>query len=121
MDKARRFEDLLVWQESRKLVQNIYRVSELWKDYGLRDQIRRAAVSIVSNISEGYERETREELVRFLYIARGSAGEVRAQLYVAIDLKYLSQHDFELIYDIADHIIRMLAKLIETTKTRKHV
>lgn len=119
--KTEKFEDLRVWQKARELTRGIYTASEYWKDFGLRDQIRRASVSIVSNIAEGYERETREELIRFLYIARGSCGEVRAQLYIASDLKMLKQADYNILHDMADYVIRMLAKLISTTKERKYV
>lgn len=120
-EKAKRFEDLRVWQKSRELTGEIYRVSEKWRDYGLKDQIRRATVSVVSNIAEGYERESMAELIRYLYIARGSCGEVRAQLYIAMDLKLIRKNDFDVLFEMADYVIRMLAKLISTTKERKFV
>ena len=83
--KVERFEDLFVWQRARELVRLVYQATNGWKDYGLKDQIRRAAVSVMSNIAEGFERGTKDEFLYFLYVARGSCGEVRAQSYVAID------------------------------------
>ena len=94
MERPEKFEDFIVWQQARELVGLIYaqtRSGDFAKDYGLKDQIQRAAVSIPSNIAEGYERNSNRELLRFLYIAKGSAGEVRSQLYTALDLKYLAQ------------------------------
>lgn len=79
----RRFEDIQAWQEARVLASEIYRVTnsgDFARDFGLKDQIRRASVSVVSNIAEGFEKDSPREFVRFLRIAKGSAGEVRAQL-----------------------------------------
>lgn len=98
MGKVERFEDLDIWQQSRKITNNIYtacREDQFSKDFGLRDQIQRAAVSIMSNIAEGFERGTNKEFVQFLFIAKGSAGEVRSQLYVAHDLGYIKQDTFD--------------------------
>jgi len=83
-----------------------------WKDYELKDQIRRAVVSISSNIAEGYDRSSKADFARFLNIAKGSGAEVRSQLYLALDLKYLSQDDFEVIYQKVDYVVRQLSKLI---------
>lgn len=110
--QVKRFEDLFAWQESRKLVNEVYSLAKAWKDYGLKDQIQRAAVSALSNLAEGFERGTKDELLYFWYIARGSAGEVRAQLYVALDQSYISRQQFERVYDMADHVSRLIAKLI---------
>src|SRR6266581_901487 len=88
------FEDLEVWKEGRRLTQGIYQLTRnenFSKDFALRDQIRRAAVSIMSNIAEGFERGGNQEFVQFLYIAKGSCGEVRSQLYVALDQEYIDQ------------------------------
>jgi four helix bundle protein len=98
MAKLERFEDLEVWQQSRMIAKNIYIASsqgQFARDFGLRDQIRRAAVSIMSNIAEGFERGTNKEFIQFLYIAKGSAGEVRSQLYVALDLGYIEKDRFD--------------------------
>ena len=91
--KLTRFEDLECWREATSLAIEVYQASsdgEINKDFVLREQIRRAAVSIASNIAEGKERETIAEFIRFLYIARGSAGELRTQLYIANKIGYLN-------------------------------
>ena len=85
-----KFEELIAWQKSRELVTAIYKVTngkEFSRDFGLRDQIQRAAVSIMSNIAEGFERAGRAEFHQFLVIAKGSCAEVRSQLYVALDIR----------------------------------
>ncbi|MBK9314203.1 MAG: four helix bundle protein [Acidobacteria bacterium] len=91
---VRRFEDLIAWQRARRLTADIYKISRnsnFARDFGLRDQIRRAAVSVMSNIAEGFERNRQGEFHQFLSIAKASCGEVRAQLYVAYDVGYLDQ------------------------------
>lgn len=97
MAKIEQFEDIKGWQLGRELVRKIYEVTrsgEFSRDFGLSDQIRRAAVSVMSNIAEGFERNSTKEFIQFLYIARGSAGEVRSQLYVALDLGYVTEIAF---------------------------
>ena len=108
----KQFEDLYIWQQARELVKLIYAVSEQWRDRSLQDQMRRAAVSVISNIAEGFERGTKAEFLYFLYVARGSCGEVRSQLYVAVDQKYLSQESFAKLQDKADYTSRLIAKFI---------
>ena len=96
MAKIERFEKMDVWQQARTIAKNVYvasRQGEFARDFGLRDQIQRAAVSIMSNIAEGFERGTNKEFIQFLFIAKGSAGEVRSQLYVAFDLGYKGIQD----------------------------
>jgi len=91
------FEDLDCWKLGRELSRKIYAITkadEFSKDYGLKDQIRRAVVSIMTNVAEGYERGTNKDFAKFLYIARGSAGEVRSLLYVALDQDYIEKSDF---------------------------
>jgi four helix bundle protein len=88
------FEDLEIWKEARRLTQAVYRLtrdSRFAKDFGLTGQIRRAAISIMANISEGFERGGNQEFIQFLYVAKGSCGEVRSQLYVALDQEYVDQ------------------------------
>jgi four helix bundle protein len=102
MATARQFEDLNVWQDARQLVAAVYSASKARafnQDFGLRDQIRRAAVSVISNIAEGFERGTRKEFVQFLNIAKGSNGEVRSQLCVALDQKYIGETEFNSLRD----------------------
>jgi four helix bundle protein len=117
---ARSFEDLEVYQLARKLTNAIYEASRstsFAKDYGLRDQIRRAAVSVMSNIAEGFERNSNADLINYLHIAKGSCGEVRAQLTVALDQRYISEKAHAELEDLTLHISAMLRKLIEHVKT----
>jgi four helix bundle protein len=110
-----RFEDIKAWQTARNLVSAIYRVSgrgKFEKDFGLRDQIRRAAVSAMSNIAEGFERCSDKEFHRFLYIAKGSAGEVRSQLFVALDLEYLTSEEFSNLRLKAEEVAKALSGFI---------
>lgn len=96
------FEDLEIWKTARKLTNKIYKITSngvFLKDYGLRDQMRRAAVSIMSNIAEGYERGGNQELIQFISISKGSCGEVRAQLYVAMDQECMNMQECELLID----------------------
>lgn len=121
MSSAKKFEDLVCWQESRKLVDLIYKTSRRpqFVDFSLKDQIRRAAVSVLSNIAEGFERGSKEEFIYFLYIAKGSCGEVRAQSYVALDQKFLSPVECTEINDLARMISVMIYRLIESLKVSK--
>jgi four helix bundle protein len=115
MATVKRFEELGVWQDSRQLVRAIYSLSKrrsFYQDCGLREQIRRAASSTMSNIAEGFERGTRKEFLQFLNISKGSNGEVRSQAYVALDQGYLSQTEFESLRDSATALSRRLASFI---------
>lgn len=111
---ASRFEELTVWQKARELNSIIYSTTLNWRDYSLKDQICRAVVSISSNIAEGYERSSRDDFKRFLYIAKGSAAEVRSQLYLALDLKYIHKEQFNELQDKVSFVIILLAKLIKS-------
>jgi len=115
MAKINNFEDILAWQKARELNKEIYKISnnELFnRDFGLKDQIRRASVSVSSNIAEGFERNGSKEFKQFLYIAKGSAGEVRAQLYIALDLGYIKNEEFELINSLVTETSKMISGLI---------
>ena len=95
---SKTFENIEVWQLSRNFVKEIYDLTNnnhFYKDWDLKNQIRKASVSVMSNISEGFERRTTKEFIHFLNIAKGSSGEVRSQLYIALDLKYISLTEFE--------------------------
>ncbi len=110
-EKIRRFEDLVAWRKARKLAAEIYRVTSegrFSKDFGLRDQIRRASVSVMSNLAEGFDRGGRGEFHKFLVIAKGSCAEVRSQLYVALDAHYLSQELFEKLSNMAEEVSRII-------------
>ena len=115
-----KFEDLEVWKEARLLVNRIYDLSgdtAFAKDFGLRDQIRRAAISVLSNIAEGYERDSDIEFGRYLSIAKGSAGEIRAQLYIARDRYYISETDFQATKTAAESLGRRIARFIAYLKS----
>ncbi|TXH00465.1 MAG: four helix bundle protein [Candidatus Moraniibacteriota bacterium] len=118
--QVKKFEDLYAWQQSRELVKLVYQMCRTWKDYSLQDQIQRSAVSVLSNLAEGFERGTKDELIAFWYIARGSCGEVRAQLYVALDQDFIDQQTFDLVYDKADYTSRLIAKLIAGYKLNSY-
>jgi four helix bundle protein len=121
MATVERFEDLDVWQNARTLTNRVYehtRQEPFSKDFGLRDQIRRASISIMSNIAEGFESRTQRVFIDYLGHARGSAGEVRAQLYVARDQEYISESDFDTSYGIVETVSRQLFRLIEYLKSR---
>ena len=116
MATIERFEDIEAWQKGRELTRELYASSNqglFAKDFGLRDQVRRAAVSVMSNIAEGYERGGNKEFSQFLAQAKGSCGEIRAQLYVALDQEYLDKATFDRLTDMALQISRMLAGLIK--------
>jgi four helix bundle protein len=109
-----RFEDLLVWQKAMRLSVAVYKATregEFAKDFGLRDQVQRAAVSILSNIAEGFDRNSRAEFARFVSIARGSAGEVRAQIHLARELGYLQDEKSKELLGMCEEITRMLIAL----------
>ena len=115
MGTFKTFEEINVWQNARGLVKDVYKVTrsgDFGKDYGLKDQIQRAAVSICSNIAEGFERRGNKEFINFLWIAKGSAAEVCSQLHNAKDIGYITDEQFQSIYDSAKKIGGMLFNLI---------
>ena len=117
-----KFENLRVWQQARLLTQQIYQLSRTGafaKDFGLRDQICRASVSIMANIAEGHERSSQAEYRQFLVIAKGSCGEVRSLLYVAYDTDYLSEDTAKSLRVQAYQISGMLASLISKIENSK--
>jgi four helix bundle protein len=112
--RVARFEDLLAWQKAKVLCLAIYRVTgsgRFARDFGLRDQIQRAAVSVMSNIAEGFDRNSRPEFARFLAIARGSAGEVRSQLYLARELGYVGEEEAGALLSDCLEVTRILVSL----------
>jgi four helix bundle protein len=113
------FEELPVWQKARELVKFIYALTKeeaFRKDFSLVDQIRRAAISVLSNIPEGFERGSNAEFIQFLYIAKGSAGEVRAQLYAAFDQGYMTGEQFKKGYHLCRNVSGQLSGLIDYLK-----
>lgn len=109
-----KFEDIIAWKKSRELTQIIYQILNDNKDYGFKDQIKRAVISIMNNIAEGFERRSNKELKNFLFIAKGSCGEVRSMLYVALDLNYIDRQEFEKAYDLTVEISKLLSGFIKT-------
>lgn len=120
MATIERFEDLVCWKKSRELAKEIYLAFRECKDYGFRDQVQRAAVSVVSNIAEGFERGTKSEFVNYLYIAKGSASEVRAQLYVAIDAGYLNVEMFKYLSNLSSECSRLIQSFADKVKSGSH-
>jgi four helix bundle protein len=117
--KIESFEDLRVWQKGIELVKQIYLVTgdgELKRDFGLRDQLRRAAVSVPTNIAEGFERSSRKEYLLFLNIAKGSAGEVRSLLRVALEVGYMDQLKYDQLRDAVLTLSRYLSNQIKSLK-----
>lgn len=117
MATIRQFEELIVWKKARELTKEIYKEFRYLKDYGFKDQIQRASVSIMSNIAEGFERGTKQEFLNYLYIAKGSAGEVRAQLYVALDNQYLNIGTFKYLNSLVLECSRLISSFINKVKT----
>ena len=116
MASLKSFEDLEVWQKSREFAKEIYaisRESHLSRDFILRDQIIRSAVSIISNIAEGFERGGTGEFIQFLSVAKGSAGELRSQLYIVLDQGYIDENKFKELIEMNTAISRMISRLIE--------
>jgi four helix bundle protein len=119
MASIERFEDMEVWRQARRTAGKIYADTGqggFARDFGLRDQIRRAVVSMMSNIAEGFERGSNREFIQFLFIAKGSAGEVRAQLYLALDLGYIEKATFDQLNADLLSISRQLSGLIQYLK-----
>ena len=111
-----RFEEIEAWKTARQLTTIVYKISDIGmfaKDYGLKDQIRRASVSTMSNIAEGFESRTDMQFINYLGHAKGSSGEVRSQLYVALDLNYISQEQFAEAYEFADKASRQIKRFID--------
>ncbi len=121
MGKFNNFEEIISWQKARELNLIIYKLTNsndlFFKDFGFKDQIRRASVSISSNIAEGFERQTTKEFIRFLYIAKASAGEVRSQLYLAFDIKYVNKNEFEELKLKTNEVSKLISGLIKYLNT----
>ena len=115
MPTFRRFDEIEAWQKARELAKVVYKLSgrgPFAKDFGLRDQIRRASVSIMANIAEGFERDETGEFVQFLAVAKGSAAEVLSHAYVALDQDFISQEDFDRLVASPAEVGRMWAALM---------
>ncbi len=120
MAKIERFEDIQAWQKARELNKAIYGItknSHFSKDFSLREQIRRASVSIMANIAEGFGRKSKKEFSNFLNMAHGSAAEVQCHLYVALDQKYINQEDFDILYEKVEEVSKMIQGFMKYLKT----
>lgn len=110
------FENLLVWQESMQLALEVYDNVKLFKDSGLKDQMCRAAVSVPSNIAEGYERNSDNEFIHFLFIARGSCGELRTQIILVKRLHLISEDKADILIDLCCKVSAMIYNLIKARR-----
>ena len=116
MSTVKSFEELTIWQEARELTNSIYSLTKRFPReelFGLTSQIRRASVSIMSNIAEGFNRRSKKEFINFLIFSRASAFEVQNDLYIALDLNYISKEEFEIYYKHAEKIAMSINKLIK--------
>jgi len=116
MNKIARFEDIQSWQKARELVSSVYTITKekaSSSDYSLKNQIRSAAVSIMSNIAEGFSRRTKKEFVQFLFISKGSTAEVQSQLYIALDQGYIDRQKFDELYSKSEEVARLLSGFIK--------
>ena len=121
MTVYKRFEDLPVWKLAKDLAVQIYQITkgdEFRRDYGLVDQIRRASISVSSNIAEGFERGSKRELIRFLYIAKGSLGEIRSQLQVCFELGHVSKEKLDELLSQSHDLSRQLGAFISSLKEK---
>ena len=120
MATFKRFEDIHAWQKSRQVTRKIYEVTatdRFARDFGLRDQIQRASISIMANIAEGFGRHTDKDFANFLSIAHASVSEVQSHLYVALDLSYVSEDLFTELYGLLDEVSRMTLVLARHLRT----
>lgn len=109
-----RFEDIISWQKGKELTVLVYTLFSKSSDYGFKDQIQRASVSIMNNIAEGFEQKSNKEFKHFLFIAKGSCGEVRSMLHLAKELNKISDKDFTKLHSLSEEISKLLSSLIKT-------
>ena len=121
MSTVKSFEELIIWQESRKFANNVYKLTKEFPQeelYSLTSQMRRAAVSVMSNIAEGFDRRATKEFISFLVIARASISEVQNDLYLSLDLNYINNEDFKTYYNHAQKIGKLINGLITYLKSQ---
>lgn len=111
-----KFEDIVAWQKAGQLSLKIYKHFNTCHDFGFKNQIERAAVSVMNNIAEGFERRTNKEFINFLYIAKGSCGEVRSMLYLALRLNYINKKEFNNFYNLSIEISKLVSGLIKSLR-----
>ncbi|MFC2126595.1 four helix bundle protein [Bacteroidota bacterium] len=112
--KIDRFEDIIAWQKAKEITIKIYSLFKDSKDFGFRDQIQRASVSVMNNIAEGFERKSDKEFRQFLFIAKGSCGEMRSMLYLAIELNKINDKEGRDLLDMSEEISKIISGLIKT-------
>jgi len=115
--KIDKFEDIIAWKRGKELTIMVYKVFKNCKDFSFKNQIERASVSIMNNIAEGFERKTNKELRNFLFIAKGSAGEVRSMLELGLELSYINQRDFEKMNNLTIETSKILSGFIKSVET----
>jgi four helix bundle protein len=109
-----RFENIIAWQKSKVLCVEVYRLFSNHRDFGFRDQIQRASVSVMNNIAEGFERKNNKEFLFFLNVAKGSCGEVRSMLILANELNKINDQEFNVLFDLSEETSRIISGLIKT-------
>jgi four helix bundle protein len=114
--KIEQFEDILAWQKAKIMTLKIYSLMKNQKDFGFRDQLCRASVSVMNNIAEGFERKSDSEFKHFLFIAKGSCGEVRSMLYLATELNYINKEEYLFLINQSSEVSKMISGLIKTLK-----
>jgi len=117
MAKINRFEDLICWQKARIIMKDIYSITkkgDFAKDYTLKDQIRRAGISVMLNIAEGFCRKSHKEFKQFLFYSHGSVGEIQSALYVAFDQEYITQNIFDDLYAKCEEDSKIISGLIKS-------
>ena len=115
------FEELIIWQEARKFTHDLYKLTEKYPQqelYSLTSQIRRAGVSVMSNIAEGFDRRTTKEFISFLIISRASVSEIQNDLYISLDLNYINKEEFQTNYNYAQKIAKLINGLISYLKSQ---
>lgn len=120
--RVKKFEDLVAWQRAREMTRLIYQMTrkeKFSKDFGLREQVQRSSVSIMSNLAEGFERGSSSEFHQFIVIAKASCAELRSQLYVALDAGYISEEEFQQASGLAVEVSRIIGGLKVAVKKRR--
>ncbi len=122
MGKFNKIEEIHVWKEAIELTEKVYETvnknNKLQRDFSLAEQLKKSAISIPSNIAEGFERESNKEFIRFLYIAKGSCGELRTQIYIAKKLGYLKGEEYHSLTNLSEKISKMIMSLIKSLRQK---
>jgi len=111
--KFEKFEEIIAWQKAKELAIHVYSIFENSKDFGLKDQIQRASVSVMNNIAEGYERKSNKEFKYFLFVSKGSCGEVRSMLHLLNDLEKIDRNEYEKLLKLSTEISMIISGLIQ--------